>query len=88
MILKSPNSRLSVVNLFTDFILNKIPKEEESIIQIVDCLNFYVIKGKTTYNEPLDISSIKDEFISKYESILGDIIIHIAFPPFSTKFLT
>lgn len=73
MILKSPNSRLSILNLFADFILNKIPKEEESIIQIVDCLNFYVIKGKTTYNEPLDISSIRDEFISKYESVLGDI---------------
>ena len=73
MILKSPNSRLSIVNLLADFILNKIPKEEESIIQVVDCLNFYVIKGKTTYITPLDISSIKDEFIGKYESLIGDI---------------
>jgi hypothetical protein len=73
MILKSPNSRLSIVNLLADFILNKIPKEEESIIQVVDCLNFYVIKGKTTHITPLDISSIKDEFIGKYESLMGDI---------------
>jgi hypothetical protein len=62
MILKSPKSRLSVVNLFADFILNKIPKNEQTIIQVVDCLNFYVIKGKTTHNELLNMSEIIDEF--------------------------
>jgi len=73
MILKSPTSRLSIVNLLADFILSKIPKEQESIIQVVDCSNFYVIKGKTTYNSPLDISTIKDEFITKHQSLLGEI---------------
>lgn len=73
MILKSPVSRLSLVNLFADFILNQIPKEEESIIQVVDCFNFYVIKGKTTYNEPLNIGKLKDEFIIKFEELIGDI---------------
>jgi uncharacterized cupredoxin-like copper-binding protein len=73
MILKSPTSRLSLVNLFSDFILNQIPKEEESIIQVIDCLNFYVIKGKTTYNEPLNIGKLKDEFIVKFEDLIGDI---------------
>jgi hypothetical protein len=73
MILKSPVSRLSFVNLFADFILNQIPKEEESIIQVVDCFNFYVIKGKTTYNEPLNIGKLKDEFIIKFEELIGDI---------------
>lgn len=72
MILKSPNSKLSIVNLFADFILNKFPKEEESIIQVVDCINFYVIKGKTTHKEPLNISEIRDEFITKFESIIGE----------------
>lgn len=72
MILKSPVSRLSLVNLFSDFILNQIPKEEESIIQVVDCLNFYVIKGKTTYNEQLNIGKIKDEFIEKFKDFIGD----------------
>ena len=73
MILKSPTSKLSIVNLFADFILNQIPKDEESIIQVADCLNFYVIKGKTTYKEPLDISKIKDEFVTKFEELLGDL---------------
>jgi len=73
MILKSPISRLSLVNLFADFILNQIPKEEETIIQVVDCINFYVIKGKTTYNDPLNIGKLKDDFIVKFESYMGDV---------------
>ncbi len=72
MILKSPKSKISVVNLLADFILNKIPHNEESIIQVIDCHNFIVIKGKTTFNNPLDISSIKDEFISKFSKYIDD----------------
>jgi hypothetical protein len=72
MILKSPKSRLSIVNLLSDFILNQIPKEENTIIQVVDCTNFYVIKGKTTHNEPLDMSKVRDEFISKFEELIGE----------------
>lgn len=72
MVLKSPTSKLSIVNLFADFILNKIPKEEETIIQVVDCFNFYVVKGKSTYNEPLNLSTVRDEFVSKYEDFLGE----------------
>jgi len=73
MILKSPISRLSLVNLFADFILNQIPKEEQTIIQVVDCINFYAIKGKTTYNEPLNIGKLKDDFVVKFENYMGDI---------------
>ena len=62
MILKSKSSKLSIVNLLSDYILNQIPKEEESIIQVVDCNNFYVIKGKTTHNEPLDVAKIRNEW--------------------------
>ena len=72
MILKSTTSKLSIVNLFADFILNKIPKDQESIIQIADCVNFFVIKGKTTHSEPLDIIKIKDEFIDKFKEQLGE----------------
>ena len=72
MILKSPTSRLSLVNLFADFILNQIPSDEETIIQVVDCLNFYVIKGKTTHTEPLNTGKLKDEFNIKFEDLIGD----------------
>ena len=66
MILKSPKSKLSVVNLFADFILNKIPKEEQSIIQVIDCYNFFVIKGKTTHSEILNMGEIIDEFKNNF----------------------
>lgn len=72
MILKSPTSRLSLVNLFADYILNQIPSNEETIIQVVDCLNFYVIKGKTTHIEPLNIGKLKDEFNTKFEDLIGE----------------
>ena len=73
MILKSTTSKLSIVNLLSDFILSYIPKDEESIIQVVDCINFHVIKGKTTYKETLDIAKIKDEFVTKFKDQLVDL---------------
>lgn len=73
MILKSTKSRILITNLFADFILSKIPHHEETIIKVVDCKNFFVIKGKTSYNEVLDLSTILTEFIKKYEDVIGDI---------------
>lgn len=67
MILKKPNSRIFTVNLFADFILSKIPHNEETIISIVDCINFIVIKGKTSYREILDIPTLSTEFNQKYD---------------------
>jgi hypothetical protein len=66
MILKSPNHRISIINLFADYILKNIPVDENTIIQIADCGNFYVIKGKTSYNIPLDISKLSNEFCEKF----------------------
>lgn len=73
MILKSPGSRLSIVNLFADFILNKLPDNEETIIQVVDCINFYVVKGKTTHKEQLNSLETTTEFTDKFKDLLGDI---------------
>ena len=66
MILKSPNNKISIINLFADYILKSIPVDEDTIIQIADCGNFCVIKGKTTYNIPLDVSKLSDEFCEKF----------------------
>ena len=44
MILKKIGSRVFITNLFADFILSKISNEEQSIINVVDCKNFYIIK--------------------------------------------
>lgn len=72
MILKNPNSRISIVNLLSDFILSKIPSEENTIINIVDCKNFFVIKGRTSHKELLDISKIVDEFTTKFSNDIED----------------
>jgi hypothetical protein len=67
MILKNPKSRISKINLFADYILNQIPHSEKTIIKIVECGNFLIIKGKTSHNDILDISKIKTEFCEKFE---------------------
>jgi hypothetical protein len=67
MILKKTNSRVYTINLFSDYLLTKIPNIEESIFSIIDCKNFVIIKGKTSHKEILDISSITREFNEKYE---------------------
>jgi hypothetical protein len=73
MILKNTESRILITNLFADFILSKIPYNEETIIKIVDCKNFFIIKGKTSYNQVLDLTVILDEFLKKYEDHLGKV---------------
>ena len=73
MILKNTDSRILITNLFSDFILSKIPHNEETIIKVVDCTNFFIIKGKTSYNQVLDLTIILDEFLKKYEDNLGKV---------------
>ena len=72
MILKNPNSRISIVNLLSDFILSKIPSNEDTIISVIDCKNFFVIKGKTSHKELLDTPKIVDEFVTKFSKHIGD----------------
>ena len=73
MNLKKIGSRVYITNLFADFILSKIPYTEESIIKVVDCTNFLIIKGKTTYNDVLDLVTLTSEFEDKYSTTIGDI---------------
>ena len=72
MILKNPSSKIFLTNLLADFILFKIPKNEHSIIRVIDCGNFYLIKAKTTHKEPLEISELITEFSEKFSEFLGD----------------
>lgn len=72
MILKSLKTRLGLTNLLADFILNKIPSHELSIIQVVDCKNLLIVKGETSSDEILEMSKIIEEFREKYSEILQD----------------
>lgn len=58
---------MAIVNLFADFILSKIPHNKHSIIQVADCINFFVIKGKTSYSDVLNMSELLEEFKTKFK---------------------
>ena len=72
MNLKKIGSRAFTTSLFADFILSKIPHNEETVIRVVDCTNFIVIKGKTTYNNLLDLPTLLSEFKKTYSEKIGD----------------
>lgn len=67
------NSRRGIVNLFADFILSKIDKSENSIIQVIDCESFMIIHGMTTSNKLLDLEKIKTDFTNWFGDILTDV---------------
>jgi hypothetical protein len=70
MRLINKNSKRGIVNLFADFILSKIDKNKNSIIQVSDVGSFYVVNGITTSETFLDLNSIRDEFTEKFQDIL------------------
>lgn len=55
------------INLLNDFIINKVPNNEPTIIKIIDVGNFLIVKGTTSLYEPLDIFTITNEFREKYD---------------------
>ena len=67
------NSRRGVVNLFADFILTRIDKKENSIIQVTDCESFMVVHGLTTSKDVLDLEKIKSDFTEWFSDILSDV---------------
>lgn len=65
-----PNKENRICNLLADFIIIKIGKEFDSKIQITDCVNFYVINGKTNSSTILDMNEITQEFNEKFKDFL------------------
>lgn len=63
-------SRRGFVNLFADFIVSHLDSNNIlSQIQVTDCQNFIVVGGKSEYEDILDISKVKDKFISQFGDI-------------------
>lgn len=73
MRLINSNSRKGVVNLFSDFILNKFDRYSNTIIEVYDLGHFFIVDGKTNSKNVLDLSKIKDEFISSFENLLDSV---------------
>ena len=53
------------VNFFADYILNNLPLDSISKIEIAKCENFILIKGKTSSKELINLSEIRDNFIKE-----------------------
>jgi hypothetical protein len=67
------NSRRGIVNLLADFILTRIDKKENSIIQVTDCEAFMVVHGQTTSKDVLDLDKIKVDFFEWFKDILDEV---------------
>ena len=73
MTLKKESSRVFMINLFADFIISQIPYDEQSIIKVVDCNNFILVKGKTTSKTLINLSELSNQFSQKYSKYLNNI---------------
>jgi hypothetical protein len=67
------NSKKGVVNLFADYILKRFNKQSETIIQVTDFNHFFIVNGITNTTTVLDLSVVKDEFISEYQDLLKNV---------------
>lgn len=68
-----PSKENRICNLLADFIVIKIGKEFDSRIQVTDCVNFYVINGKTNSSIVLDMNEITQEFNEKFKEFLDNV---------------
>ena len=67
------NSKKGVVNLFADYILKRFDKPSETVIQVTDFNHFFIVNGITNTTTVLDLSVVKDEFISEYQDLLKSV---------------
>ena len=72
MVLKKVGGRNFIANLLADFIIEKLGEHNSSQIKVIDVENFFIIKGKTSSKEVLNLSDITAEFEKKYTELLND----------------
>ncbi len=68
------NSNRGIVNLFADYILTHLNKDNEydTVIEVTDSGKFFVINGLTNRKELLDMNDIKIKFSTEYSNLLND----------------
>lgn len=69
------NSRRGFVNILAEKISNKLNENEKysSQIEVVDCVNFMVVKGYSSNRTPLNLTEFKDEFIKDEEKYIDEL---------------
>ena len=70
----NPNSETGLVNLFADFILSEINKDNESVsvIKVTKYEPFFVVEGRTSSKDVLDLNEISNKFVKKYSHLISD----------------
>ena len=65
------NSRYGIVNLISDLILTELNKTKNynTVVQVTDCGNFYVINGKTESKDILDLDVIRQTLINNFKDV-------------------
>lgn len=71
----SENSRRALVNRLAEKISEKLSEKNKynTIIEVVDCMNFLVVKGYTSSQNLLDLIKFKDEFLIEEKYFLEKI---------------
>lgn len=71
----SENSRRGLVNFLAEKISKKLSENEkyQTSIEVVDCINFFVIKGYTLNAKVLNLSEFKNEFTDEENKFIGNI---------------
>ena len=67
------NTRRYFVNLFSDYILSKFEKQDNTIIQVTDCETFIVVNGTTTSSKEINLNDLKMEFIESFKGLFDSL---------------
>ena len=68
-------SHRGVVNLFADYLLNKLITDVtiDATLEVTDCGKFFLVNGLTNSKKILNLHVIKEDFFKEYESLLTDL---------------
>jgi|688.fasta_scaffold16595_10 hypothetical protein len=58
------NSKKAFVNLLADYILKHF--NDDTLIEVIDCGSFLVVRGQTSITELIDLGPIKQSFLTTY----------------------
>jgi hypothetical protein len=67
------NTRRYFVNLFSDYILSKFEKQDNTIIQVTDCETFIVVNGTTTSSKEINLNDLKMDFIESFKGLFDSL---------------
>ena len=67
-------SNRGIVNLFSDYLLKELTKENniDAVIEVTDCGKFFIVNGLTNSNKILDMTKLKSSFLEEYKELLSE----------------